>query len=143
MAYKMVYNPLTGKWDKVWVDEGSSSGSGSGSSGSGSGDSYGGSTNPKPNPETSITAPSDLSQAGTQSSKEYNELEYNILEGEATIVPNPSLKAKSTVRLQGLGNQLTGNYYVESVKHTFSANVGYEQSMTLSREGFGDSIKKG
>ena len=56
MAYKMVYNPLTGKWDKVWVDEGSSSGSGSGSSGSGSGDAYGGSTNPKPNPETSITA---------------------------------------------------------------------------------------
>ena len=32
MAYKMVYNPLTGKWDKVWVDESSSSGSG-GSSG--------------------------------------------------------------------------------------------------------------
>ena len=105
MAYKMVYNPLTGKWDKVWVDESSSSGSGS----SGSGDTYGGSTNPVPNPETSITAPSDLSQAGTQSSKEYNELEYNILEGEATVVPNPSLKAKSTVRLQRLGKQLTGN----------------------------------
>lgn len=130
----MVYNPLTGKWDKVWVND-SSTGSGD--------DVYGGSTNPKPDPNTSIDAPSDLSQAGTQSSKDYNELEYNILEGEAVIEPTPSLKAKSTVRLQGLGNQLTGNYYVESVKHSFSANAGYEQTMTLSREGFGDSIKKG
>lgn len=134
MAYKMVYNPLTGKWDKVWVDESTGSG--------GSGDTHGGATNEKPSAESGITEPPDLSQAGTSSSADYNELEYNILEGDAEVMPDPTVKAKTTVKLKGLGSQLTGNYYVESVKHSISSQ-GYSQTLTLSREGFGDSIKKG
>lgn len=77
------------------------------------------------------------------SDKQYKDEEINILEGKADIVPNPKIHAKGTVRLEGVGTQLTGLYFVETVRHSFSVSSGYEQSLTLTREGFGDSIKDG
>lgn len=77
-----------------------------------------------------------------KSDREYKDIEINILEGKADIIPNPKVHAKGTVRLEGVGTQLTGLYYVESSKHSFNLR-GYDHTLTLTREGFGDSIKDG
>lgn len=66
-----------------------------------------------------------------------------ILEGDITLKePNPKIKAKSGVTLEGLGKKLSGLYFVESVEHTFNDN-GYEQKITVSRKWIGESLKNG
>lgn len=79
----------------------------------------------------------------TKSDKEFIDVEIATLEGTANVTtPNPSLQAKKTVKLTGLGKALTGLYYVEKVENTFS-NSGYTQTITVSKTGFGDSLKPG
>ena len=84
----------------------------------------------------------ETTETKTTSDKEYIEVEENILEGNCKITPNPKIHAKGTVKITGVGKQLTGLYYVEKSTHSFSSS-GYEQELTVTREGFGDSIKKG
>lgn len=103
------------------------------------------STNTEKPPEQ--TKPSDNDNRETtntqeKAGKEYIEVENNILEGTVLVDPNPKYKAKTTIKLSGIGKQLTGLYFVDKVTHIFDSN-GYSQELTVSREGFGDSIKKG
>jgi hypothetical protein len=84
----------------------------------------------------------ETTETKTLSDTEYIEVEENILEGNCKITPNPKIHAKGTVKITGVGTQLTGLYYVEKSTHSFSSS-GYEQELTVTREGFGDSIKKG
>lgn len=72
------------------------------------------------------------------------QIEIQVIEGEIKITsPIPLLKAKTTVFLTGIGRNLTGLYYVSKVKHTINKTSGYTQSATVSKSGFGDSLKKG
>lgn len=67
----------------------------------------------------------------------------STLEGSITLrEPNPKIKAKSGVKLQGLGSQLSGLYFVEQVKHSFTSS-GYKQTLDLSRKWKGESMKNG
>lgn len=77
-----------------------------------------------------------------KSDENYKDDELNILEGNVKLPPNPKIHAKATIQLTGIGTQLTGLYFVEKSKHTFSSS-GYTHEITVSREGFGDSIKRG
>ena len=52
-------------------------------------------------------------------------------------------RAKATILLQYLGKNLTGLYHVDKVTHTFNSSMGYEQTLSVSKNGFGDSIKRG
>lgn len=85
----------------------------------------------------------DTTKTKDKAEKEFKEVEENILQGNVDVIPNPKLKAKQTILLQYLGKNLTGLYFVDSISHTFSANSGYTQILTVSRNGFGDTIKKG
>lgn len=85
----------------------------------------------------------DTTATKDQAEKEFVEIEENILQGNVDVIPNPNLRAKQTVLMQYLGKNLTGLYFVENVTHTFNASSGYSQVLTVSRNGFGDSIKKG
>lgn len=79
----------------------------------------------------------------TKSDKEFIEVEVSTLEGTISVAtPNPSLQAKKTIKLTGLGKALTGLYYVEKVENSFDQN-GYTQTLTVSKTGFGDSLKPG
>ena len=84
-----------------------------------------------------------MSNTTSKAEKEYKEGE-NVLEGTLDISEaRPRLKAKQTIRLEGLGKALTGLYFVDKVTHVFSRGSGYTQSIQVSKDGFGDSIKKG
>jgi hypothetical protein len=129
----MPYKYENGKW--TYVAENPSSTSDSRPSSTGNSNT---STQTKPSDNDNR----ETTETKTKSDKEFIEVEENILEGSCKINPNPKIHAKGTVKLTGVGKQLTGLYYVEKSTHSFSS-TGYEQELTVTREGFGDSIKKG
>lgn len=53
---------------------------------------------------------------------------------KAAIIGDPLLLAKTVVQISGIGNRLSGNYYVKSVRHKISGN-GYTSSLELLRDG--------
>lgn len=86
----------------------------------------------------------DLSPAQVQAESEYIEVEYNTLQGELSIVPTDnSLKIKvgDTIKLKGVGKYLSGLYFVSEIKRTIGSD-GYNQTLTVIKTGFGDSLKK-
>lgn len=67
----------------------------------------------------------------------------STLDGSLTLKePRPKIKAKQGVTLKGLGSKLSGLYFVNQVKHTFKPS-GYTQSLDLTREWKGESMKNG
>lgn len=140
----MAYKYENGKWVYVYDNPSDTSrpptntvGGSSGSSSSNSSSS----SNYKP-PTLSDTSNRDTTESLNTANKEYVEIEQNILQGEVQVIPDPKYKAKHTILMQYLGKNLTGLYFVDKVVHTFDLS-GYSQTLTVSRSGFGDSIKKG
>lgn len=93
-------------------------------------------------PDLTDTSNKETTESTNQSTSEFIEIEQNVLVGDVNVVPNPNYRAKATVLLQYLGRNLTGLYFVDRVTHSFS-NSGYSQSLSVSRNGFGDTIKSG
>lgn len=76
--------------------------------------------------------------------KEYIEAEFNVLTGELSITPTEKsirIKVNDTVRLEGLGKYLSGLYFVAAVRRTLSSEDGYSHTLSLIKNGFGDSVK--
>ena len=96
---------------------------------------------PKPQPTpTPKDSRGDTSSVTKEANKQYKDGE-NILEGDLTVrVARPKLKAKQTITLSGLGETLSGLYYVETVTHEFSG-TGYNQSLSVKKNGFGESLQ--
>ena len=89
---------------------------------------------------TRSTSSSSSTSSVTQNAKYVTK---SRLEGSLSLKePKPSIKAKKGVTLKGLGSKLSGLYFVTQVKHTFKAS-GYTQSLNLSREWKGESMKNG
>lgn len=130
--FEMDFDVSTGTWKKKMITDGSF-------------------LDERPEQEDIFTA--DLSTVSTLSSvadsqglaeKEFKEIENNILQGTIRVrEAKPKLKAKKTIRLEGIGQVLSGLYYTELVTHRFSKSLGYTQSVDVSRNGFGKYIKKG
>lgn len=81
----------------------------------------------------------------TEAEKEYIEIEFNTLEGELVLTPSEKsirIKVNDTIKIEGLGEYLSGLYFVSAVKRTLSKDNGYSHSFTLIKNGFGDSLKK-
>ena len=96
------------------------------------------------NQKGSSTAQSQTNVGDTrtneQNARNYSNQQYT-LKGDANVFPDPSLKAKQNIQLEGLGSYLSGAYYIEQVKHTWGSS-GYTQSVTLVKNGFiGNSMK--
>lgn len=75
--------------------------------------------------------------------KEYNTIELNTLQGTLSFIANENtikLKAGDTVKLEGLGKYLSGDYYVKEVTRQISSS-GYTHSAVLIKTDFGKSLK--
>lgn len=73
----------------------------------------------------------------------YIEEEFNVLQGEVSIVPTSKtirIRVNDTVTLEGVGKHLSGKYYVSTVKRTINSS-GYSHTMTLLKHDFTDSLK--
>lgn len=129
----MTYDPQTGKWTK---NGGGSSSSKSNKSGSKS------SSNSKSGDNLTASSSSKNDSSG-QVEKKYNYIEVNTLSGTLNFIVNEDtikLKAGDTVKLNGLGKYLSGNYYVKDITRQISSS-GYSHSATLIKTNVGSSLK--
>ena len=129
----MTYDPRTGKWTK---NGGGSSSSKSNKSGSKS------SSNSKSGDNLTASSSSKNDSSG-QVEKKYNYIEVNTLSGTLNFIVNEDtikLKAGDTVKLNGLGKYLSGNYYVKDITRQISSS-GYSHSATLIKTDVGSSLK--
>lgn len=127
------YNPATGEWTQSTTT--SSSSDSTSSSDSSSSSSSGG---------DNLTSSTSDSQSSTGSvEKQYNTIEINTLEGTLNFIVTEEtikLKAGDTVKINGIGKYLSGNYYVKDITRQISSN-GYSHSATLIKTDFGNSLK--
>ena len=80
----------------------------------------------------------------TAAEKEYIDIEFNTLTGDIELIPtktNLKIKVNNTVNLKGVGKYLSGLYFVSEIKHRIDKDGGYSMTMTLFKNGFGDSLK--
>lgn len=96
------------------------------------------------NPSGNLSATStDKNTSSGSAEKTNNNIEVNTLEGTLNfIVTKDTIKllAGDTVKLEGLGVNLSGNYYVKSITRRYSTS-GYSQSAVLIKTDFGKSLK--
>ena len=131
MAVEYVYDPKTG----TWVPKSPSTGNPPSSS----------SQNPEDVPNSSTGGSSSQVDSKTEADKEYIETEFNTLVGELVVAPSKKtirIKVNDTVDVLGVGSHLSGKYFVSAVKRTLTKDAGYSQTLTVIKNGFGDSLKK-
>ena len=133
----MTYNPETGKWTR---NAGSSSSNSSSSPKKSSG---GGSKKNGGSGDNLTSKASSKKKSDGKVEKKYNYIEYNTLIGTLSFIVNEKtikLTAGDTVKLEGLGKYLSGNYFVKDVTRQISTN-GYSHTATLIKTDFGSSLK--
>ena len=69
----------------------------------------------------------------TAAKKRVRTSKQSTIELRIVVIGDPTLIAKTVVRLEGVGRKLTGNYYVKSVTH--SVSDAYMCSLILLRDG--------
>lgn len=124
------YDPKTGKWTKTTNNS--------------SNNSTKDTTKKSSNKDDNLTSTSSDKDDSTGSvEKKYNTIEINTLNGTLSFIVTEEtikLKAGDTVKLNGLGKHLSGNYYVKDITRQISSN-GYAHSATLIKTDFGESLK--
>lgn len=136
------YDPKTGNWTKTTSNSGSSSKSSSSSSSKPSSSSKSSSSSGNKGDNLSSSS-SNKNESKGSVEKKYNTIEINTLNGTLNFIVTEEtikLKAGDTVKLQGLGKYLSGNYYVKDITRQISNN-GYSHSATLIKTDFGESLK--
>ena len=127
MAQKL--DPKTGKWTSTKTDEkGKEKTSNKDTTDKGG---------IKDSSSSKDTAPSKATQ-------KVNKKTIRTLVGNLSMVPTEnSIKVvpRSTIKLNGLGKYLSGNYYVETVERTIDASSGYSQNAVVIKTDFRNSLK--
>ena len=125
------YNPKTGKWTKSTTNSDDSSKSNNNNK------------NKSGNEDNLTSNSSDKNDSTGDVEKKYNTIEINTLSGSLSFIVTEEtikLKAGDTVKLNGLGKYLSGNYYVKDITRQISSS-GYSHSATLIKTDFGKSLK--
>ena len=129
------YDPKTGKWTQSYTTTKSSS----------SKDTKKKSTTTKSSSSGSNLTSSNSNKNSSTGSveKKYNDIEINTLTGTLNFIVTEEtikLKAGDTIKLKGLGNHLSGNYYIKDITRQISSG-GYSHSATVIKTDFGSKIK--
>lgn len=129
----LVYDAKTGTWvpSSPTNEEGQTSSPNSSSSNSSSGA-------PAPNTASKV-------DSKTEAEKEYIKAEFNTLTGDLNLTSSAKsirIKVNDTIRIEGLGRYLSGLYFVTSVRRTLNKESGYTHTLSILKNGFGDSMKQ-
>ena len=141
------YNPKTYSWEKASYStptfnlaSGNTSYNSSSMSNSG-----GGSSGALSQTGVANTSNSANTSSRTSAEKEYIDVEFNTLTGECSVLPTKEamkLKVGDTVKIKGIGKYLSGQFFIAGISRTIDSSGGYSMSLSLIRNGFGDSLKK-
>lgn len=146
----MQYDPATKTWKEVGSNSSSSSTpaskpasslsskpSSSSTPSSRSSGSYGSSTPSTKGSNTQV-------QSTQTAQKEQAYIEYNTLTGTLVLKASVGLlkiKQNTTIEVKGIGEYLSGKYFVSEVAYTLNASNGFSMQCTLIKTGFGSSLK--
>ena len=86
----------------------------------------------------------DAVDSQSEADKIYIEIEFNTLNGDLILTATTKsirIKVNDTIRLEGIGLYLSGQYFVSAVRRVIDNSGGYSHSFTLIRNGFGESLK--
>lgn len=139
-----VYSPATRSWQQTSLSNFSTSSFTSKSLGSGGVSFSGGSTGSISQAGAVNSAKDASTDSKTSAEKEYIDIEFNTLTGDVELIPTKnSLKIKSgcTINFRGIGKYLSGLYFVSEVKHKIDKDGGYSMTISLLKNGFGDTLK--
>lgn len=103
------------------------------------------STPPSSTPNSSSNSGSSKVDSKKKADKQYIYTEFNTLSGELVLTSTEKsirIKVNDTIKIVGLGKYLSGLYFVESIRRTLNKDTGYTHTLTLFKNGFGDSLKK-
>ena len=84
--------------------------------------------------------PSAEASAGTarrEADARYRRAQQTTVELTATVLGDPSLLAKTVVEFQGIGQRLSGKYYVKEARHRIDGS-GYVVELKCLRDGTGE-----
>ena len=87
---------------------------------------------PQAQGSTGPTSEDTESGAQRQAQTRFRQAERRAIEMNLSLKGMPNLTADTTIRLEGLGEKLTGNYYVEEVSHNVSEG-GYTTKAKVKR----------
>jgi phage protein D len=88
---------------------------------------------PQDSQAASETTTAETSEEATsEAQQQFRRAERQTIKLTQGFIGLPWLQADTTVRLEGLGEKLSGNYYAEEAKHTVNNN-GYRTNVTFSR----------
>ena len=140
-----VYSPATRCWSLTALPSFNTSSFKTSSISSGSGISFkGGSSGSVSQAGATNTSKDAATSSKTAAEKEYIDIEFNTLTGDIELIPtknNLKIVVGSTINLNGVGKYLSGLYFVSEIKHRIDKDSGYTMSMTLFKNGFGESLK--
>ncbi|MFB2971835.1 phage late control D family protein [Aerosakkonema sp. BLCC-F183] len=76
-----------------------------------------------------------LSQAEAEqiAKGQYNDMALAYIMGEGICQGNPELQVGHTIEITGLGKRFSGLYYLTSVTHIYSQNLGYRTEFSVRR----------
>ena len=124
----LVYDPATGSWTPASPTTGQTD-----------------TSTQTPTPTVAEPSPTSKVDSKTAAEKEFIEVEFNTLTGDLSLTSTEKsirLKVNDTIKLEGLGKYLSGLYFVTSVRRTLNKDSGYTHSLSLVKNGFGNSLKK-
>lgn len=104
-------------------------------------------SNPTTKTNQEVAEPSTTSKVDskTAAQKEYIEVEFNTLTGDLTLTSTEKsirIKVNDTIKIVGIGKYLSGLYFVTSIRRTLNKDSGYTHTLSLLKNGFGNSLKK-
>lgn len=67
----------------------------------------------------------------------FRKLQQTAVKMRCDVIGDPGLLSKTVVEVQGLGQRLSGKYYVKQVATSIDASGGYKQTLTLISDGSG------
>lgn len=71
-------------------------------------------------------------RATSQAQQRFRSGERSSIKMSLTLIGNPEVRADGTIRVEGLGEKYSGNWYVEEAVHTVSSS-GYQTKVKLQR----------
>jgi phage protein D len=63
----------------------------------------------------------------------FGEMALHYIAGHGVCIGQPTLRAGSMVKVEGLGKRFSGLYYVTSTEHSYKPSIGYRTAFTVRR----------
>lgn len=93
----------------------------------------------------STSADSQQTKVKKEADKDYIEKEFTTLRGTLRLMPSEELmliKVGDIISLNGLGNNLSGTYFIDEITRTLDSNGGYFMDLVVVKTAFGGKVVK-